>query len=177
MYLTVKNAFTLLCSAVTLLLIYQLIIVFVVEKPTTTAILEQKLEKSDLPKVVFCMRPGFNSLTLEKLGYHVSSYYRGALQPNSSLFVGCNGNSPENKSSHEILEEALLLPKDEGLVLDASYTDNFKDYQNAVVAFRTLGNNIGRCMFINPPLHKTDPYYLWLEFNNSLFDQFNISSN
>ena len=153
MYLTVKNAFTLLCSAVTLLLIYQLIIVFVVEKPTTTAILEQKLEKSDLPEVVFCMRPGFNSLTLEKLGYHVSSYYRGALQPNSRHFVGWKGNAFENKSSHEILEEALLFPKYEGHALDALYTDNFKDYEKAVVTFRTLGNSNGRCMFINPPLN------------------------
>ena len=140
---TLKNVFTVLSLAITSLLIYQLLVTFLAEKPTTTAKMEKKLEKSDLPQVVVCMEPGFNSLTLEKLGYHVSIYYRGALQPNSSLFVGWNGNSPENKSSHEILEEALLLPKDEGLVLEASYTEDFKDNEKAVVTFRTLGKT--RC--------------------------------
>ena len=173
MYSTFKNAFTLLCSAITLLLIYQLVVTFVVEKPTTTAKLEKNLEKSDLPEVVVCMQPGLDSLALKRVGYHASTYFEGALQPNSSLFVGWNGNSSENKSSHEILEEALLLPKDEGLVLEALYTDDFKDYEKAVVTFRTLGNSNGRCLFINPSLNKTNPYSLWIKFNNSFIDQFN----
>ena len=176
MYSTSKNVFTLLCSALTLLLIYQLVMVFLVEKPTIAAKLEKKLEKSDIPEVVICMEPGFNHLTLKTVGYRVNTYYRGALQPYSS-FIGWNGDTNANKSSHEILEEALLLPKSEALVLSASYTDNFKDYEKAVVTFRNLGNNYGRCMFINPPLNKTNPYYLWVEFNNSFIDQFNISSN
>ena len=179
---TFKNAITLLCSAITLLLIYQLVITFVVEKPTTAAKLVKSLEKSDLPEVVVCMQPGLNSLALKNLGYHIYSYFRGALQPSTvtnsaSPLIGWNGDAFENKSSHEILEEALLLPKNERLVLEASYTDDFKDYQKAVVTFRTLGNNNGRCMFINPPLKKTNPYSLWLEFNNSFIDQLNVSSN
>ena len=99
MYSTFKNAFTLLCSAITLLLIYQLVVTFVVEKPTTTAKLEKKLEKSDLPQVVVCMDPGLNSLALKKFGYHDTSYFEGKLQPHSSLFVGWNGDAFANKSA------------------------------------------------------------------------------
>ena len=102
--------------------------VFLVEKPTTAAKLEKKLEKSDIPEVVVCMEPGFNHLTLKTVGYRVNTYYRGALQPYSS-FIGWNGDTNANKSSHEILEEALLLPKSEALVLVPhiqTYTDIYR---------------------------------------------------
>ena len=72
MHTTFKNVFTLLCSLITLLLIYNLVITFTVEKPTTSANEEKQLEKSDLPEVAVCLEPGYNNVTLEKFGYHIS---------------------------------------------------------------------------------------------------------
>ena len=90
MYSTLKNVFTVLCATITLFMIYQLFITFVVKKPTTSSKEEKELEITDLPKVAICMEHGFNNVTLKKHGYHVSIYYRGALQPNSRYFVGWN---------------------------------------------------------------------------------------
>ena len=175
MHTTFKNVFTLLCSSITLLLIYNLVITFTVEKPTTSAKEEKQLEKSDLPEVAVCLEPGYSNVTLEKYGYHISSYYRGVLQPKiSKEFVGWNGEENENKSSLEILEEALLLPNNEALAIP-KYTENQKDFEQTAVAFRTLGDNIGRCMFISPPTTAVNPYQLWIKYNNSVFDQFNLS--
>ena len=59
-----KSVLTVLCSSVTLLMIYQLLLTFIVDKPTTTTKLEKQIEISDLPEVVvciLCMTPGFNS--------------------------------------------------------------------------------------------------------------------
>ena len=176
MHTTFKNVFTLLCSSITLLLIYNLVITFIVEKPTTSAKEEKQLEKSDLPEVAVCLEPGYNNVTLEKYGYHISYYYRGVLQPrNKQNFVGWNGEKDANKSSLDILEEVLLLPHNEALAIP-KYTENQEDFEQTAVAFRTLGDNIGRCMFISPPLAKINPYQLWVKYNDSVFDQFNLSS-
>ena len=58
-----------MCLAITLVLIFELLHEFVAERPTTTAKLKKQLEITDLPDVVVCMDPGFDSKTLEKYGY------------------------------------------------------------------------------------------------------------
>ena len=111
-------------------------------------------------------------MTLEKFGYHISYYYRGVLQlKNKQHFVGWNGEKDVNKSSFDIMEEALLLPHNEALAIP-KYTENQEDFEQTAVAFRTLGDNIGRCMFIIPPTTAVNPYQLWIKYNNSVFDQF-----
>ena len=45
-----KNALSVLWSSVTLLMIYQLLLTFIVDKPTTTTKLEEQIEISDLPE-------------------------------------------------------------------------------------------------------------------------------
>ena len=174
-----RNIFIVLCSAITLLLLCQLLLSFAIEKPTTTTTIEKKLETTDLPDVVICMDPGYDKVTLNKYGYHSSTYFRGAMQPGqpgaSSPFVGWNGGIHENKSSLEILEEALLLPKNGQLITQAWYTENYIDSDNAVVTFRVLGDYIGRCISISPPLVTIKPHHLWIQFNSSFFDQFNLS--
>ena len=155
MYTTLKYIFTFLCSAVTLLLISQLFFTFVAERPTITSKLEKDFEKSELPDVVLCIDPGLNNVTLNDHGYWVSTYYRGAEHVNSSQFIGWNGKLHENKSSHQILKEALLLPNDEALLNFAGYRESQKNYEKAVVTFKILGNNIGCCMFNSPTLNKS----------------------
>ena len=134
-----KNVFTLLCLAITVLLIYQLLLDFVVEKPTTAAKLKKQLELDDLPVVMICMRMphGFNNATLMNHGYHISTYWRGALQPGfDSQFIGWNGRFNNNKSSYDILEEALLLPKTEALIAnEGGYTENHTFFDRPEVRF------------------------------------------
>ena len=176
MYTTFKYIFTFSCSVVTLLLISQLFFTFVAERPTITSKLERDLEKSDLPDVVLCMDPGLNDVTLNDRGYWVTTYYRGAEHVNSSQFIGWNGKLHENKSSHQILKEALLLPNDEALLKFAGYRESQKNYEKAVVTFKTLGNHIGRCMFISPTLSLTNPNRLEVHFNSSLFTEYGLYS-
>ena len=66
---TFKNTFTLICSILTLALIYQVLFTYVVEKPTTTSKEEKELEITDLPEVVICLNPGLKYKTLMKYGY------------------------------------------------------------------------------------------------------------
>ena len=94
-----RNIFIVLCSAITLLLLCQLLLNFAIEKPTTTTTIEKKLETTDLPDVLICMAPGFDNFTLNKYGYHSTAYYRGVLQPRaSSPFVGWNGGIHVNNT-------------------------------------------------------------------------------
>ena len=118
------------------------------------------------------MDPGYNPVALKNHGYHISSYWRGALQPFNSGFVGWNGREDEIKSSQEILEEVLLLPNSTTLAL-AGYTKDHVNFEEADVTFR---NGVGRCMVINPPLIKTNFHRLVVGFNTSAFVRHNLSS-
>ena len=104
-----KNMFTVLCSILTMLLIYQLLLTYLVKKPTTTSEQKKDLELSDLPEVVVCLEPGLNSSSLEENGYHPTMYWRGVLQLEGQDFVGWNGGKDTNKTSRDILNEALLI--------------------------------------------------------------------
>ena len=178
MFSASKNVFTLLCSIITLILILHLFFIFIVEKPTSTSILEKELEILDLPYVVACVEPGLNDVTLSNHGYHISTYYRGAFQPDSSYFVGWNGGENEKISSQEILEEALLLPNSEELIESAVYTKNHVDFEKAIITFKTLAlPGPSRCIFISPPLISTNPHRLAVQFNSSAFDYYNITSS
>ena len=84
-----KNIFTVLCLAITLFLISDLLMTFVRKKPTTTTQLEKELETTDLPNVVICLDFGFNNTTAIDYGYHVSLYWAGATS--IERFIGWNG--------------------------------------------------------------------------------------
>ena len=77
---TFKNMFTLICSTLILVLIYQVLFTFTVTKPTTTSKEEKELEIADLPEVVVCLDPGLNFETLEKNGY-IGTYHYGQFKP------------------------------------------------------------------------------------------------
>ena len=134
-------------------MIYQLFISFVFKRPTTSSQEEKELEITDLPKVAICLEHGFNNVTLKKHGYHVSIYFRGALKPLSRYFVGWNGEKDDNMSSTEILEETLVVPKSEDLIIFANYTEDDVNFEKADVTFSIFGYDIGHCMLISPPLN------------------------
>ena len=66
-----KTTFAVICWAVTLALVFQLLFTFWVEKPTTSTKIEKNLEDTDIPEVVICLDPGFNNVMLAKYGYHI----------------------------------------------------------------------------------------------------------
>ena len=132
----VKSIFKVLCLAISFFLILQLIYVFVDEKPTSTTNLDEMLDITDLPEVIICMDPGFNNSVLEKYGYNINYFWRGASTGPGEKFVGWNGDKDYNKSSHEILEEALLFPKRQGHLSQAVYFENLDDFREAPVSFR-----------------------------------------
>ena len=148
----VKSIFKVLCLAISFFLILQLIYVFVEEKPTSTTNLEEELELTDLPEVVVCMDPGFNNSALKKYGYNIRYYWKGIRirKKEQEKFVGWNGDKDYNKSSHEILEEALLFPKIQDILYGSFYGEN-DGPRDANVSFRMLIVPFGRCMVFSPP--------------------------
>ena len=176
-----KTAFTILCSFLTLGLIFQVMFTYVVTKPTSTSREEKKLEIADLPEVVVCLDPGLDYESLFKYhGYQGTEYWRGALNT-SGRFIGWNGREEENKSSHDILKDAFRVPhfNKSKLIQYAGYSDNHIDWEESNMTLRTLFNPFGRCMSITPPPKKNEnspnPYHLRIHFNDTAFKSLNIS--
>ena len=169
--ISLKNLFTILCSSLTLALVSQVIFTYVVEKPTTTAKVEKRLEVDDLPEVVVCLDHGLNNESLLINGYQ-NSYWRGAMKPGGN-FVGWNGEDDEIKSSHDILEDALIVPNKTQLIRYAGYSKGSK------VAPRMLVYPFGRCISIDPPPKETGitPNILRIRFNISAFKTMNVTFN
>ena len=177
----INHILKILCLAISLILIGQLLHIFVEERPTTTTNLEEELEISDLPEVVACMDPGFNNSTLTKYGYNINYYWKGISVRNREKFVGWNGDKHYNKSSHEILEEVLLFPKkSHGLLRYAKYFQGVDDSKDAKVTFRMLISPLGRCMVISPPSQENSGHFkpdtLRMVFSNAIVDHLKFSS-
>ena len=100
-----RKVFALLCAILTLILIYQQLVAFAITKPTSSFREEKKLESRDLPEVVLCFEPGFDSKVLEKYGYSIL-YYSGSMD---GAFVGWNGGENETASSKDILDDVLVV--------------------------------------------------------------------
>ena len=179
-----KNLFTVLCVAITLFLISDLLVTSLIKKPTTTTKIKKELETSDLPNVVVCLDPGFDNATAVKYGYHVSYYWTGLTKSTrgGGRFVGWNGDRNENMSSRAILEEMFLFPGRQEIVREAVFfTENYDQGYKSDVSFRHLFFPHGRCMFSSPPSFNKTPSrkkinIFNLAFNNSAFDQAMLSS-
>jgi hypothetical protein len=73
------------------------------------------------------------------------------------------------------MEESLLFPESQGLLLWADFTDVLDDSKNASVTFRMLIFPFGRCMVISPPPQENSgnfkPNRLTMGFNNTFLNQ------
>ena len=171
-----SNFFTLACSVLTLLLLIQEVFNFVVTKPTTTSKEEKQLKAKDIPDVVVCLDPGFNSRALEKYGYTIGTYYRGSMD--GDRFVGWNGNG--NKSSQDILENVLSAGMNfQSLLSYATFRRDNVDYVGADIKLRTLSYPYGRCLFISPPeesFNSTRINSLILVLNHTMVGNLNVKS-
>ena len=180
--INLKNMFTVLCSILTMLLIYQLLLTYLVKKPTTTSEQKKDLELSDLPEVVVCLEPGLNSSALEQNGYHPTMYWRGVLQLEGQDFVGWNGGKDTNKTSRDILNEALLIKdvnKTELVRYNGYSTNDFGIMEISNYSLRTLTYPFGRCVSIDPSSSQNNwtsetPNFFFIAFNNSAFNSLNI---
>ena len=125
--------------------------------------------------MVICLDPGFNNVTLAKYGYNVNSYWLGAMQIYTK-FVGWNGNSSEF-DSHQIFEEAMVLPKNETLV-KSSFRD-FSHFKIAEMALSKHAYSYGRCISLTIPQNSTLKHrshnILHIRFMNDAFEKFKQS--
>ena len=160
-HLNLKNCFTLVCLSLTLLLIYQELVTFSVTKPTATSKEEKKLDTSNLPEVVICLDPGFDTAIMHKYNYTPVRYYRGA--DSEDKFLGWNGGGSENESSQDVLDEILTFDSrfinDRGeLVWSLYYKEEHVEKVPVKVKPRILAYPYGRCMCISPPSSKNSSY-------------------
>ena len=72
---SVKNVFTAVCTILTGLLIFKELFSFAVLRPTNTYQEEKQLDRSDLPEIVVCPDPGFDSDDLRKYGYKEHTFW------------------------------------------------------------------------------------------------------
>ena len=155
--LNLKNFFTFLCISLTLFLIYQELVDFSIIRPTSNSVEEKKLQTTDIPEVVLCVDPGFNSKVLNKYGYKAVTYYRGTMGYGTP-FVGWSGGENETKSSQEILEEALTPESrflNDSTLVGAFYTGDHVNYIAGESNLRTLAYPFGLCRSFTPPLIMT----------------------
>ena len=149
-----EKVFKFACALLTLLLIGQELANFAIIKPTVTSKEKKGLEIVDIPDVVICMEPGFDIEVLKQYGYTRTPLYYKGTRPSDFKFIGWNGD--KNKSSLEILEEALLVKqkhiKDAKFISWAQYTGDSGDWLTTQVNLRYLAWPYGRCFSISPPL-------------------------
>ena len=146
-FFTFKNIFTLVCTALTLILIFQELYSFAVLKPTSIYREEKVLEARDLPEVVICADPGLDTTAIEKYGYDRDKYYRGSIDGNK--FIGWKGTQ-NKKEVTDILEEVLIV-KSTNLInknSEAGFTEDHVSFTKADISLRTLVYPYGRCISI-----------------------------
>ena len=176
-FLTARNFFTFVCSGLTFFLLTQELYNFAITKPTSTATGEEQLRASDIPDVLACLDPGFNSSAFEKHGYMLhATFYRGSMD--GDKFVGWNGN--ENKSSQDILEDVFLAGDNfQSLLSYASFRRDNVDYVGANIELKTLAYPHGRCLSFSPPnesLNSTRINSLVIVLNGSAVEKLNFKS-
>ena len=78
-HLSPTSLIQLLCTSLTVFLIHQELVTFLITRPTTTSSEEQGLDHSTFPEVSVCLEPAFSAAAAEKYGYDINNYYRGAV--------------------------------------------------------------------------------------------------
>ena len=148
---SIKNWLVIVSTIVTVFLIYQEFFTFVVTKPTISSIEVKPLETTDLPEIVVCLQPSFNSTVLKEYGYSTTDFYSRGLQ-NYSEFIGWNGGKGNRRKSWEILEDALFVKENTKLITSAAwFSTKNPNQQHVKIELKTLAYPYGRCFSISPP--------------------------
>ena len=164
-YITPKNFFSLICTLLTITMVYRELYTFIIERPTTISKEEGILGMDDLPEVVICSEPGLDLRSVDKYGYLRDTYYRGS--SDGQKFIGWNGLKNET-SAKDILEEALRLKNTSLLISDhkvrqgVGFTEDHVTFVSPNISLRTFVFPYGRSITVKP----VDPAIF--EYNNSL---------
>ena len=187
-FISLRKIFTLVCSALTLFLVFNLLFTFAVTKPTTTYKEEKELESRDLPEIVVCADPVFKLEVLEKYGYKSGDvYFVGDVIGEYKNFSGWNGEANVQYSSHEILEESLVIDTDDTLwgwepiqFVGYYYVEGWPNYTSSMISQRTLVYPHGRCISFIPsaPLEKTHTVQnsFYIEFHQGPLKNSNLTT-
>ena len=148
--LTLTFLLQLLCTSLTLILLYQEVVTYTVTRPTMSSSEQTALEDETFPKVTFCLDPALSKANAKRYGYDVTMYYRGEMKVQQNGFVGWNGVAT-NESSLDILEDILTLKRDMTL-FKAWYTgdDLHGDKYIANISYTKPTYPIGRCFVVSP---------------------------
>ena len=172
-----RQVFNFLCAIITLILIYQELVAFAITRPTSNFKEEKKLETRDIPEVVICFEPGFDSKILNRYGYNTDTYYRGSMDQKS--FVGWNGGGNENKSSQDILEDVLVAKiqhLNQSTFVEAYYTEDYDSWVSVEVKMRILAYPLGRCISISSPPSHNNLNTLSVSLNKTAFNFFKVTA-
>ena len=137
--------FKIVFGTLTLFLIYQEILVFLVVRPTSTSI-ELKMITPDLmPDIIICPQPGFHIPALRKNGYHNSFWYSLGMNT-SETFLGWSGNN--SLGTLQTIEDISTLKNTSSLPLARLKMKFENDYRWFTTNFsytRTM-HPLGRCL-------------------------------
>ena len=148
--LTMTLLLQLLCTSLTLILLYQEVVTYTVTRPTASSSEQTALTIDMFPKVTICLDPALSKETAKKHGYDVTTYFKGETEVQQNGFVGWNGVS-NTDSSFDILEDILMLKHDTTL-FNAYYKgdDLYGDQYIANISYTNPTYPIGRCFLLSP---------------------------
>jgi hypothetical protein len=78
-YITLTNLFKILCTALTLFLMYQELRNYAVTKPTVTSSELTDLDSIPFSDISVCLNPALDANALINHGYKIDTYYRGSM--------------------------------------------------------------------------------------------------
>ena len=103
---TLTSLVKLVCSLLTVFLIYQELVNFLLTRPTTVSSEEKTLDQNAFPDIFVCLEPGINSSANSELGYNkLAPFFRGSID--GDTFVGWNGMGGNKNNVEDILNMKL----------------------------------------------------------------------
>ena len=128
-----------------------IIVDFLVTKPTTTSERQVKFQSSDFPDVLICVDPGIDSLSAKKYGYKSEAFYWQGRSGDweDGKFIGWNGKDGKQTSS-DVLEELLTVKSDERYVTTFWHLNKSWKNETTEEEFRIMRCPYWRCQLIKP---------------------------
>ena len=143
-YCTLKYFLQLLCTFLTLVLIFQELVNYTITKPTTVSSEEGVLDDETFPEITVCLDPGLNITDISELGYpETSSFYRGS--SDGKKFVGWNGPR-EDKNGTKDFEDVMTMKLDQQYFKKVLFFYPTIGYSSAKPAYTHSMFPRGRCV-------------------------------
>ena len=160
------SLFQLVSVSLTVYLIYQVFLTFLVTRPTATSSEQEPLDTDSFPEVSVCIEPGLDYGAVSRHGYSSAYYYRGSLDGHK--FVGWNGEKGEQSSS-EILNDVLSVKKGQQLVEAWYGISGLSSKVDAIISYSTPTLPQGRCILLSLPASYLvkDIQYLFISLNST----------